>query len=336
MKNLAQKTAASTAEIQQIIQRLPERCQRRAQRDDRQRRQRAQHSIERSVEATRMLRVHRRGGGPRSTTERRYRPARTGTDRSFRFHTARRPKCCSRTLKQPPMGPSHRTPRRKLVSTGDHLRARRPNSAFNLLRASLRTTARVRFGHLPGQHLCIALEQGEALINGFGTVGVTHLGGEDDGRSYGISGQTNDSRRGDQLSKFGAQADLRRHRHRRPDPADHRQGLWRRVEGGNLEGPACRGRHRQPDDALRPPVRRCTCTRKASTWASATLAAPAGRGLQPGPASSNYEGADIVCNLPLSFATCPSSWPVASPRTATTTSMTKSSTSTTTTSSVPA
>ena len=50
-----------------------------------------------------------------------------------------------------------------------------------------------------------ALEQGEALINGFGTVGVTHLGGEDDGRSYGISGQTNDSWRGDQLSKFGAQ-----------------------------------------------------------------------------------------------------------------------------------
>lgn len=50
-----------------------------------------------------------------------------------------------------------------------------------------------------------ALEQGETLINGFGTVGVTHLGGEDDGRGYGISGQTTDSWRGDQLSKFGAQ-----------------------------------------------------------------------------------------------------------------------------------
>ena len=68
------------------------------------------------------------------------------------------------------------------------------------------TTARVL-----GLAICLAstsafaLEQGEALINGFGTVGVTHLGGVDDGRSYGISGQTNDSWRGDQLSKFGAQ-----------------------------------------------------------------------------------------------------------------------------------
>ncbi|WP_252271780.1 hypothetical protein [Pseudomonas subflava] len=68
------------------------------------------------------------------------------------------------------------------------------------------TTARVL-----GLAICLAstsafaLEQGEALINGFGTVGVTHLGGEDDGRGYGLSGQTTDSWRGDQLSKFGAQ-----------------------------------------------------------------------------------------------------------------------------------
>jgi hypothetical protein len=68
------------------------------------------------------------------------------------------------------------------------------------------TTARVL-----GLAICLAstsafaLEQGEPLINGFGTVGVTHLGGEDDGRGYGISGQTTDSWRGDQLSKFGAQ-----------------------------------------------------------------------------------------------------------------------------------
>lgn len=50
-----------------------------------------------------------------------------------------------------------------------------------------------------------ALEQGEHRFNGFGTVGFTHLGGEDDGRSYGVQSQTNDSWRGDQLSKFGAQ-----------------------------------------------------------------------------------------------------------------------------------
>lgn len=68
------------------------------------------------------------------------------------------------------------------------------------------TTARVL-----GLAVCLAstptfaLEQGEALINAFGTLGVTHLGGEDDGRGYGVSGQTKDSWRGDQLSKFGAQ-----------------------------------------------------------------------------------------------------------------------------------
>lgn len=50
-----------------------------------------------------------------------------------------------------------------------------------------------------------ALEQGEHRFNGFGTVGFTHLGGGDEGRSYGVQGQTNDSWRGDQLSKFGAQ-----------------------------------------------------------------------------------------------------------------------------------
>lgn len=50
-----------------------------------------------------------------------------------------------------------------------------------------------------------ALEQGDYRFNGFGTVGFTHLGGEDDGRSFGVQGQTTDSWRGDQLSKFGAQ-----------------------------------------------------------------------------------------------------------------------------------
>lgn len=50
-----------------------------------------------------------------------------------------------------------------------------------------------------------AIDQGEYRFNGFGTAGITHLGGEDDGRSYGINGQTNDSWRGDQLSKLGGQ-----------------------------------------------------------------------------------------------------------------------------------
>ena len=50
-----------------------------------------------------------------------------------------------------------------------------------------------------------ALEQGEYRLNGFGTAGITHLGGEDSGRAYGVTGQTNDSWRGDQLSKLGGQ-----------------------------------------------------------------------------------------------------------------------------------
>ena len=50
-----------------------------------------------------------------------------------------------------------------------------------------------------------ALTQGEYRFNGFGTLGFTHLGGEEEGRSYGIQGQTNDSWRGDELSKLGGQ-----------------------------------------------------------------------------------------------------------------------------------
>ena len=49
-----------------------------------------------------------------------------------------------------------------------------------------------------------AVEQGEFVYHGFGTVGITHMGGEDD-YDYGIQGQTNDGWRGDQLSKFAVQ-----------------------------------------------------------------------------------------------------------------------------------
>lgn len=51
----------------------------------------------------------------------------------------------------------------------------------------------------------MALEQGEYRFNGFGTAALSHLGGEDDGRSFGINGQTTDSWRGDQLSRLGSQ-----------------------------------------------------------------------------------------------------------------------------------
>jgi hypothetical protein len=49
-----------------------------------------------------------------------------------------------------------------------------------------------------------AVEQGEYQFNGFGTAGITHLGGED-AYGYGIQGQTTDGWRGDQLSKLGLQ-----------------------------------------------------------------------------------------------------------------------------------
>ncbi|KAA8554013.1 MULTISPECIES: hypothetical protein [Pseudomonas] len=50
-----------------------------------------------------------------------------------------------------------------------------------------------------------ALDQGDYRFNGFGTLGVTHLGGADDSHGYGITGQTTDHWRGDQLSKLGGQ-----------------------------------------------------------------------------------------------------------------------------------
>ncbi|HSC83923.1 MAG TPA: hypothetical protein VLC30_09935 [Pseudomonas sp.] len=63
-----------------------------------------------------------------------------------------------------------------------------------------------------GMAICLAstpafaLEQGEYTFNGFGTAGITHLGGEDSGnQGYGATGQTTDGWRGDQLSKFGGQ-----------------------------------------------------------------------------------------------------------------------------------
>jgi hypothetical protein len=50
----------------------------------------------------------------------------------------------------------------------------------------------------------LAVEQGEYKVNGFGTAGLTHMGGESD-LDYGIQGQTNDRWRGDQLSKLVVQ-----------------------------------------------------------------------------------------------------------------------------------
>lgn len=50
----------------------------------------------------------------------------------------------------------------------------------------------------------LAVEQGEYQFNGFGTLGVTHMGGESD-LDYGMQGQTNDGWRGDQLSKLAVQ-----------------------------------------------------------------------------------------------------------------------------------
>lgn len=64
--------------------------------------------------------------------------------------------------------------------------------------------------HLLSLAVCLAssgafaVEQGEYQFNGFGTVGITHMGGEDD-YDYGIQGQTNDGWRGDQLSKLAVQ-----------------------------------------------------------------------------------------------------------------------------------
>ncbi len=51
----------------------------------------------------------------------------------------------------------------------------------------------------------VAVEQGEYSLNGFGTAAISRLGGANDAHGYGISGQTTDSWRGDQLSKLGGQ-----------------------------------------------------------------------------------------------------------------------------------
>ncbi len=166
------------------------------------------------------------------------------------------------------------------------------------------TTARVL-----GLAICLAstsafaLEQGEALINGFGTVGVTHLGGEDDGRSYGISGQTNDSWRGDQLSKFGAQltygvtdtVGLTLQTTAKASGEEWKANLewaylsWQSTD--NLMMRVCR---------LRTPVYMYSESIDVGfSYPWLRLPDEVYSQVQ----LSNYEGADIVYNLPLSFAT---------------------------------
>jgi len=60
--------------------------------------------------------------------------------------------------------------------------------------------------NLLGVAICLAstsafaLDQGEYRFNGFGTAAISRVGGVDDAKGYGISGQTTDSWRGDQLS----------------------------------------------------------------------------------------------------------------------------------------
>ena len=51
----------------------------------------------------------------------------------------------------------------------------------------------------------LAIEQGDFRFNGFGTAGLTYLGGADDAKGFGVQGQTTDSWRGDQLSKLAGQ-----------------------------------------------------------------------------------------------------------------------------------
>ena len=166
------------------------------------------------------------------------------------------------------------------------------------------TTARVL-----GLAICLAstsafaLEQGEALINGFGTVGVTHLGGEDDGRGYGLSGQTNDSWRGDQLSKFGAQltygvtdtVGLTLQTTAKAYSDEWKANLeWAYLSWQSTDNLMLRfGR-------LRTPVYMYSETIDVG-FAYPWLRLPDEVYSQV--QLSNYEGADLVYNLPLSFAT---------------------------------
>lgn len=50
-----------------------------------------------------------------------------------------------------------------------------------------------------------AEQTGDFTFHGFGTLGLTRLGGEDNSRSYGIQGQVNQRWRGDELSRLGGQ-----------------------------------------------------------------------------------------------------------------------------------
>ncbi|WP_313220923.1 porin [Stutzerimonas nitrititolerans] len=149
-----------------------------------------------------------------------------------------------------------------------------------------------------------ALEQGEYTFNGFGTVGISHLGGEDDSnKGYGVTGQTTDSWRGDQLSKFGAQfqyglsdtAGVTAQVTAKPAQDEWEGNIewlylsWQASDNLMVRG----GRLRTPvymysesiDVGFSYPWLRLP----DEVYSQVQL--------------SNYEGADVVYNLPLSFAT---------------------------------
>lgn len=148
-----------------------------------------------------------------------------------------------------------------------------------------------------------ALEQGDYRFNAFGTAAVTYLGGEAEGRNYGINGQTTDSWRGDQLSKLGTQMS-----YGLTDSLNATAQLTAKAEQdswkANLEWAYLAW---QANDHV---LLRAGRLRTATYMYSETLDVGFSYPWLRLPDEvygqiqlSNYEGVDVVYSLPLSFAT---------------------------------
>src|SRR5690606_24210834 len=163
--------------------------------------------------------------------------------------------------------------------------------------------------NLLGVAICLAssstfaLDQGESRFNDFGTAATSRVGGGDEGEGNGISGQTTESWRGDHLCKLGGQNSYGltdRLSASVPTDAKREQDDWRlQLEWAYLAY-AVNDQFAVRAGRLRPGAFMCSETLDVG-YTYPWLRLPDEVYSQM--PITNYEGADVLYSLPVSFGT---------------------------------
>ncbi len=168
VRNLAQKTAASTAEIPADHPAPAEQRQHRTQRNDQQRREisRQYRALHRGHSAAGSHRTHRQ---PDRRTQRRHRPVHAGADRPVEFHPTRNPSVAAGRTSNRKRRRSHRPPWR---TTGEYrrppARGYGPIPCLTIPGASNDCTSCRRPGScLPGRNSCLRPGTGRTPLQRF-------------------------------------------------------------------------------------------------------------------------------------------------------------------------